>query len=297
MRIGKRLLWISVLASALLALSATVVLAAGEGVPPAQEEVALDTLWTTLAPIVAIATFTERLLEMFWQRWEKGGAWPNKRGVPDSKAPAYISKKKASSHWLGTLIAVIIVGLTNVRFFRLLGVDVLFSETELFDLATVGGIFADFTAGTIVDWLMTAGIIGWGGTELTHSVIEGLVRGRNLWTEMREVEAGRRSILDAKFFNDYIAPELEKHGVSTASLRQTIETLNQMGVPVDELIGSMTSGQVDRLLGRLEAGAETAEAGRSVRNLLDGVPEEKQVEIPQILSLLTPGQRERFLGG
>jgi hypothetical protein len=291
-----RVFWIAIVVLALLALTTTVACAAGEGTPPGQEdETTADALWTTLAPIVAIATCTERLLEMFWERWEKGSIWPNKGGVSDRSSSDYIMSKKAGSHWIGTLIALVAIGLTNVRFFRLLGLEVLFSNMDLFT-ASIGGIFDDFTVGTLIDWALTAVIIGWGGTELTHSVIEGLVKGRNLWKEMREVEAGRKSILDAKFFNDYVVPELEKRGVSADTLRQTLQTLNAVGVPVDQFIGSMTSGKVDEFLAQLEAQPKMAQAGQAVRTLLEGVPPEKSVEVPNVLNLLTPEQRRRFLG-
>jgi hypothetical protein len=294
----KRSLWIVLGVLVLLALTTTVAWASGERAPCGQEEdVTADVLWVTLAPLVAIATFIERVLEMAWERWEKAGLWPNPAGESDSSAPAYIMKKKIRSHWLGTLIAMVAIGLTNVRLFRLLGFDVLFSSPHLVLFnAGIGGIFDDFTLGTLIDWLLTAGIIGWGGTELTHSLIEGLVKGRGLWKEMREVEAGQRSIADAKFFNDYIAPELEKRGVSVASLRQAIHTLNAVGVPVDKFIGSMTAGKVDELLGQLEAQPETAGAGLALRALLEGIPPEKAVEVPDVLNLLTPELRQRFLG-
>ena len=294
----KQSLWVVLGVLVLLALTTTVVWASGERAPGDQEEEPVsDVLWVTLAPLVAIATFIERVLEVIWERWEKTGLWPNRPGEADTSAPDYVMKKKARSHWVGTLIAVVATGLTNVRLFRLLGFDVLFSSPNLmlFD-AGIGGIFDDFTVGTLIDWLMTAGIIGWGGTELTHSIVEGLVKGRSLWKEMREVEAGQRSITDARFFNDYIVPELEKRGVSVASLRQTIHTLKTVGVPVDQLVGSMTVGQVDEFLGQLEAQPATAEAGRAVRDLLEGVPPEKTVEIPDVLNLLTPELRKRFLG-
>lgn len=291
----KRIFWIVMMVLALLALTTTVAWA-DDGMPPGQEgEATADALWTTLAPVIAIATCTERILEMFWERWEKSGLRPNKAGVPDRSSSAYIMKKKAGSHWLGTLIAVIAVGLTNARFFRLMGLDVLFSSTTLFT-STIGGIFDDFTIGTLIDWLLTAGIIGWGGTELTHSVIEGLVKGRNLWKEMREVEAGRKSILDAKFFNDYVAPELVKKGISVDMLRQAFQTLSAAGVSADQFIGSMTSGKVDELLSQLETQPKTAQASQAVRALLEGVPLEKSVEVPNVLNLLTPDQRRRFLG-
>ncbi len=294
----KRSLWIVLGVLALLALTVTVAWASGEGVPFGQEEdVTADVLWVALAPLLAIATFTERVLEVTWERWEKAGVWPNPAGVPNPSASGYIMKKKIRSHWFGTLIAVVAVGLTNVRFFRLLGFDVLFSSPNLVLFnAGIGGILDDFTVGTLIDWILTAGIVGWGGTELTHSIIEGLVKGRGLWKEMREVEAGRKSILDAKFFNGYIAPELEKRGVSVAALRQAIQTLNAVGVPVEEFIGSMTIGKADEFLSQLEAQAETAEAGQALRALLEGVPPEKAVEIPSVLSLLAPEQRRRFLG-
>lgn len=299
---NKRLIRIVFSALVLLALTATaatsVAWAVGDGAPSGQEGgVAQDALWTTLAPIVAIATAVERILEMFWERWEKEDEWPNKKGVKNTKSSDYIMKKKAGSHWLGTLIAALAIGLTNVRFFRLLGFDVLFSSPDLmlFD-AAIGGIFDDFTIGTLIDWVMTAGIIGWGGTELTHSIIEGLVKGRNLWKEMKEVEEGRKSILDAKFFNDYVAPELEKRGVSVATLRQAFQTLNAAGVSADDFISSMTTGKVDKLIDKLAAKPKTAEAAQAVRTLLDGVPPKQAMEVPNVLNLLTPDQRQRFLG-
>ena len=110
------------------------------------------------------------------------------------------------------------------------------------------------------------------------------------------MEAGRKSILDAKFFNDYIVPQLEKKGVSAEMLRQAFQALSQAGVSADQFIGSMTSGKVDELLGKLEAQSETVQVGLAVRTLLEGVPVEKTAEIPNVLKLLTPEQRRRFLG-
>jgi hypothetical protein len=295
--ITRRVACIVVSVLVFLALTTTVVLA-DNGDPPADTPTtgdATNVLLTALAPIMAIATSVERVLEMFWERWEKSGVWPHKKGVPNTKAPEYISSKKAGSHMLGTAFAFIAIGLTNARFFRLLGLDVLFSSLVLFDI-NIGGIVDDFTVGTLVDWLMSSAIIGWGGTELTHSIIEGLVKGRNLWKEMREVEAGRKSILDAKFFNDYVAPELEKRGVSVAMLRQAFQALDSAGVSADQFISSMTIGKINELAGQLEAKPETAEAAKAVRALLEGIPVEKAVEVPDVLALLTPEQRERFLG-
>jgi succinate dehydrogenase/fumarate reductase flavoprotein subunit len=184
-----------------------------------------------------------------------------------------------------------------VRFFRLLGFDVLFSSPNLVLFnAGIGGIFDNFTVGTVIDWVMTAGVIGWGGTELAHSVIEGMVKGRGLWKEMREVESGRQSILDAEFFSEYVAPELEERGVSIAALRQTMQTLRNFGVSVDDLISSLTIGKVDQLIAKLEADPEKVAAAYALRDFLDGVPPQQQVEIPNVLNLLTPDQRRRFLG-
>jgi len=293
---SKRIFRIAIMTLALLALTATVALADENGSPLGQMgDETTDALWATLAPIVAIATSTERILEMFWDRWERNGAWPNKNGVTDTSSSGYIMKKKTGSHWLGTLVALIAVGLTNARFFRLLGLEVLFSDIPLFT-SSIGGIFDEFTIGTLVDWALTAGIVGWGGTELTHSVIEGLVKGRNLWKEMQEVEEGRKSILDAKFFNNYIVPELKKHGISTDALRQTLQTLQAANVPVDQFISSMTTGKVDQFLNQLEAKPETAQAVKAVRTLLEGAPPERLMEFPNVLNLLTTEQRKRFLG-
>jgi hypothetical protein len=297
MRIMRRGLWIVLGVIAFMVLTTMVVWAAplGQG----DEQVAADALWVTLAPLIAIATSIERIMEMFWDRWENAGMWPNVGGVEES-TPDYILKKKARSQWLGTGLAVVAIGLTNVRFFRLLGFDILFSSPDLMLFnAGIGGIFDDFTVGTLIDWALTAVIIGWGGTELTHSVIEGLVKGRNLWKEMREVSESERSIVDVQLFRRYVAPALEEHGVSIASLRQTLETLDSFGVPVNEFIGSMSTGKVDEFIGRLEAKPETTGAAQALRTFLDGVPPEKRVELPDVssvINLLTAEQRERFLG-
>jgi hypothetical protein len=295
---GRRVLWVVVGVWVLLALTTTVAWAAnGEQTDEGAEPTASDALLIALAPIVTIATSIERVLEMFWERWERVGVWPNKKGVMDLDSPDYITKKKGGSHWLGTALAIVAIGLTNARFFRMLGFDVLFSSPsmQLFDLE-VGGIFDAFTVGTLIDWLLTAFIIGWGGTELTHSIIEGLVKGRNLWKEMREVEAGRKSILDAKFFNDYIAPELEKRGVSVVKLRDVMKGLASVGISADEFISSITIEKVGGLLTKLESNPETAAAGAAMRDLLDDVPQQQAMEIPNVLALLTPEQRRRFLG-
>jgi hypothetical protein len=300
--IVRRSLQISAGVLLLLALTATLAIAGdGKNAPIAEDaEGTTDVLWVTLAPLIAIATFAERMLEVFWDRWEAPGVWPNRRGVAETSYPPYVAWKRLRSHWLGTGIAIVAIGLTNVRFFRLLGLDILFSSPRmlLFN-AGIGGIFDNFTVGTLIDWILTAWIIGWGGTELTHGVIEALIKGRNLWKEMREVEAGERSITDARFFNDYIAPQLEKCGVSVPSLRHTVQTLSEFGVPVDQFISSMTVGKVEELLGQLEEQPDKAEAARAVRAFLEGVPASKHIEFPKVstvLSLLTNEQRRRFLG-
>ncbi len=291
----RRIVCIVVGVLVLLALTTTVVLAGNGDPQDVTTGSATDALLTALAPIIAIATAVERMLEMFWDRWEKSGTWPHKAGVPDTKSPQYISSKQVASQVLGTVFAFVAVGLTNARFFRLLGLDVLFSNWVLFDV-DIGGIVDNFTVGTLVDWVMTSVVIGFGGTELTHSIIEGLVKGRNLWKEMREVEAGRKSILDAKFFNDYVAPELEKRGVSVAMLREAFQALSSAGVSPDKFISSMTLGKADAFMSQMEAKPETAGAAKAVRALFEGVPAAKAMEVPDVLALLTPEQRERFLG-
>ncbi|HET92230.1 MAG TPA: hypothetical protein ENN99_16045 [Chloroflexi bacterium] len=293
----KRIAWIIVGVLALVMLTTTTAWASDGVAPVVQEEIAADALWLTLAPLIAIAMFIERALEVIWERWEKAQIWPNPAGVSDTSASGYMMQKRLRSQWLGTAIAFAVIGLTNVRLFRLLGFDVLFSSPNmvLFD-AGIGGIFDAFTVGTLIDWTMTAIIVGWGGTELTHNVIEGLVKGRGLWKEMRNVEAGRQSILDARFFNDYITPELEKRGVSVASLRQVVDVLKQLGVSADQIVSSMTTGKVDELLAQLEVQPDKAAAAQSLRTFLDGVPPEKQMEIPNVLNLLTREQKQRFLG-
>lgn len=80
-------------------------------------------------------------------------------------------------------------------------------------------------------------------------------------------------------------------------LRNLFQTLNSVGISPDSLLGSLTVGQVDQLLARLESRPETTIAAQAIRTFLEGVPPEKQPEIPNLLTLLTPEQRQRFLGG
>jgi hypothetical protein len=290
----KRSLWVFLGVLTLLALTTSVVWA----MPFTQEgATGQDDLWTTLAPLLAIATFIERVLEVTWDRWEHAGVWPHKEGVINRGDPDYVRQKQLRSHWLGTAFAMIAIGFTNVRFFRLLGLDVLFSDPrlQLFDLG-IGGILDEFTLGTLVDWIATASIIGWGGTELTHSIIEGLVKGRNLWKEMQQVGEGERLFRETQLFTEIVAPKLEEMGVSPAQLRQVFETLRSVGISPDQLIGKMTVGQANEFLDQLADDPEKAEAAQAVRNLLEGVPDEQQVEIPNVLNLLPPDLRRRFLG-
>ncbi len=287
----KRFFWIAAGACALLALTTTVALAAPLG---QDQPVTADELWITLAPLLAIATSTERILEVIWERWEKKEVWPNRDGVADTHAPDYVEKKRLRSHWLGTFVALVAIGLTNVRLFHLLGFDVLFSapSMQIFDLG-IGGIFDDFTWGSLIDWLLTAGIIGWGGTELTHSLIEGLVKSRNLWKEMKEVQSGERSLLDVQLFNQVIAPQLEAMGLTVTQLRQAFTALAAAGVSVDELVGSLTEGKAEEFL------QQHGEAGQAMLTLLQGTPEQRgpePVQLGIILEKITPNIRREILG-
>ena len=195
---------------------------------------------------------------------------------------------------MGFGLAAIAVGFTNVGFFRLLGLDVLFSDPRmlLFD-AGIGGIFDSFTLGTLVDWVGTAMIIGWGGTELTHSVITGLVRGRKLWEETEQVRRGEKSILDIQFFQESVAPELEKLGVSVTSLRQAFTALDNAGVSVDQLVVDWTQGKAEDFL------RGQGDTGKAMLALMEEVPEEKKpdlVQVGKIIDKLTPELRLKFLG-
>jgi hypothetical protein len=261
-----------------------------------EKDITANALWGALVPLLAIATAIERLLERFWERWEVKGAWPNSKGVPrqERESRVYKESKKARGHWLGFGLAILAIALTNVRLFHQLGLDVLFSaSTALFDLG-IGGILDDFTLGTLVDWLGTAFVIGWGGTELTHSVITSLVRGRGLWKEMREVQQGQKSILQVEFFKDEIAPALEELGISVTALRQVLKALSAAGVSVDELIAQMTIGKAQEFLSEVDN-----DAARAMLTLLEGVPEAEKpdaVQIGWLLDWLAPESRQRFLG-
>lgn len=282
----------------LLALTTTVAWAA-----PLQQdggEMTTDTLWVTLAPLIAIATSIERVLEGFWDRYERKDAWPNKGGVANTDSSVYRTFKRERTHLLGFGLSLIAIALTNVRLFHLLGCDVLFCDPrlQLFDL-DVGGIFDSFTVGTLIDWLATGFVIGWGGTELTHSLIEGLVKGRNLWKEMQAVREGERALNETRLFNETIVPISEQLGIPATTLRQVFETLDTAGVSVDQFIAEMATGKVEQLLATLEAKPQTQEAAGAVRALLEGTPAARParpVQIGRVLDKLSPELRQRLYG-
>lgn len=287
----KRGFWILLAVLMLLVLTTSVAWAA----PSLQneEDLTADPLWIALAPLLAVATACERVIERFWDLWERKGNRLNNAGVDNPKDPKYVETKKAMGHWLGFGLAVIAIALTDVRLFHLLGIDVLFSTGGvLFDLG-VGGIFDDFTLGTLVDWLGTAFIIGWGGTELTHSVITGLVRGRKLWEEMQEVQKGERSMLDMQFFQG-IAPKLQELGISATELRGILTDLGKVGVPIEQLIVKMIQGKAEEFLRGLEG-----DAGKVMLDLLEGTPEAKgpdSVRLGLLLDTIDPQLRQKYLG-
>ncbi|MFN2269495.1 MAG: hypothetical protein ACK2US_01575, partial [Anaerolineae bacterium] len=103
--IVKRIALVVILVLVLMALTTTVVWAQDGDTPEGGEASATDVLLQALAPIVAIATAVERVLEVFWDRWEKANKWPNKKGVLNTGFPEYISSKKLGSHILGTVLA------------------------------------------------------------------------------------------------------------------------------------------------------------------------------------------------
>ncbi len=283
------LLWTSLLlllsCGAVLAQEGTVILAEDES------------LWIILAPVVAIATMTERVLEVYWNRFEQRGLWPNREGVECTDDEAYILHKQQISHWLGTALAAILVGLTNVRFFRLLGLEVLFTDLLLFDLG-IGGIFDAFTLGTLIDWILTAAVIGWGGTELVHQIIEGLTKGRRLWKETQQVREGEKNLLETELFYDYILPQLEDLGIEPGKLYQIIGLLREAGVPLDDLINAAATDAMDNFYAKLQATPEGARIAEAMHNVMEsqGIEPQNLVQLPGILNPLSPQACEQLLG-
>lgn len=280
------LFWVGLL----LLASTSVVLAQGEGGTAGQ-----DALWSMLAPIVAIATSTERLVEMYWNRYEQPGVWPNKKGVANPKESAYVLFKMRRSYWLGTAIAFIAVGLTDARFFRLLGLDVLFANMELFHWG-IGGIFDHFTVGSAIDWALTAGVIGWGGTELVHNIIEGLVKGRNLWKETEQVRAGERQFTETQLFYEYVLPHLEQLGIPATTFFQITGWLREANVPLDEFVSATLNHTQEAFFARLEATPQGARAAAALRNLLkrEEIAPDNLIQISNLLQTVAPQMAERF---
>ena len=239
----------------------------------------MESGWDVLALMAAIALLTERVVETFWDRWEQPGIWPNERGVPDPTDPDYRRLKKVRSQWLGTGIALFITGLTNVRFFRGLGIGVLFSDM-----------------GTLVDWIATSGIIGWGGAELAHSLIEGMLDARSLLKERRESHASRRSVQDMELLHTHILPQLSAAGISSERVRRVLLALRRLGGSEEVLIDHLAAGDLEGALRRLRTGPEQEQTLRELRSLLEGLTPEQRRRLGEVLEVLTPAQRERLFG-
>ena len=275
-RAQRKTLWPSHL-DGLLSITAA---AAMQAAPFGQGETASgESAWAILALVAAIALLTERVVEAIWDRWEQPGTWPNERGVPDPTDPGYKQLKKARSHWLGTGIALLITGLTNVRFFRGLGIEVLFSNL-----------------GSLIDWIATSGIIGWGGAELAHSLIEGMLDARILLKERRESHASRRSVQDMELLRTHLMPQLAAAGISFETAREILLTLRRLGGSEEVLIDHLTAGDAEGALRRIRPRFGQEEALRKLRSLLQDLAPEQQRRLGEVLEVLTPAQRERLFG-
>jgi len=281
-------LWLSLL----LILSTGSVLAQGETYTSEQ-----DALWSMLAPIIAIATMTERVLEIWWGRYEKDTVWPNTNGVTNTKEKEYVFHKQQCSQWLGTAFAFIVVGLTNARFFRILGLDVLFSNVTIFSNPEIGGILDNFTIGTILDWVLTAGIIGWGGTELVHNIIEALIKGRSLWKETQQVRTGEKHLMDTQIFYDYILPQMEKMGLSAETFYQITGWLQALNIPFDKMISAAATNTLDTFFAELETTEEGLKVSQALHNLMEreNITPEMLIQIPNMFALINDDIRERLI--
>lgn len=275
-----------------LVLSTGVALAQDTTVDPTQ-----DSLWTMMAPIIAIATMAERVLEIYWGRYEQQDVWPNKAGVPDTKDKDYVFHKQQRSQWLGTVFAFLVVGITNARFFRILGLDILFSGVMLFSVPALGGIFTDFTIGTVIDWFLTAGIIGWGGTELIHNIIEVLVKGRGLWKETQQVRSGEKQLMETQLFYDYIMPQIENMGLKAETFYQITGILRAANIPFEKLASAAAANTMDAFFAELESTAQGAVFSKALHSLMEkeDVSPETLIQVPNMLALFDTDIYQRLM--
>ncbi|MDY7077178.1 MAG: hypothetical protein SXV54_09665 [Chloroflexota bacterium] len=144
-----------------------------------------------LAPLLVLAIFVERVLEVMWDNYESGNkvlmVVLGTKWIAEDKHLAgdhiqkikkitanketddykfYEKGKRLRSHWAGTIIAIGLCFLTGYALFSSLDMKV--------------------PNGPIADVLLTSLMLGWGGTEFTHSVVDALVKRRNLWQQEKE---------------------------------------------------------------------------------------------------------------
>lgn len=193
-----------------------------------------------LAPVVVLAIFIERVLEVMWDNYESGnhilmaifgikwiakdakkGYWQARKDkdmvtahiqeikkiTTDKETPAYKfyeKGKRLRTHWAGTVIAIVLCFLTGYALFSSLGMKV--------------------PNGPVADVLLTALMIGWGGTEFTHNVVDALVKGRSLWQQ--EKETSKQLAEDKKLGqNDELlklAERVQQSSIGTPETRQRV---------------------------------------------------------------------------
>ncbi len=217
-----------------------------------------DSLWTMMAPIIAIATMPSAFGNILGRSvHEQQDVWPNKAGVPDTKDKDYVFHKKQRSQWLGTGLCVLVVGITNARFSASWDWTSSSPESCLFSVPALGGIFTDFTIGTVIDWFLTAGIIGWGGTELIHNIIEVLVKGRGLWKETQQVRSGEKQLMETQLFYDYIMPQIENMGLKAETFYQITGILRAANIPFEKLASAAAATTMDAFFAELNRRARS----------------------------------------
>jgi hypothetical protein len=89
--------------------------------------------------------------------------------------------------------------------------------------------------------------------------------------------------------------QLESMGFSLTVLRLAFQVLHEVGVMPAQFVAAITAGEVDAFIDGLIKYPQTSEAGRVMRALIEGKPPAALVQLPSILSSLTPEQSRRLV--
>ncbi len=203
-----------------------------------------------LAPVLVLATVVERVMEVLWSTWERltVAAWEtmirkgNDQAEKDKllRDPDYVRKllldnaaykdrKRLMTLLVGSLLGLVLSGLTGVRFFEM--------TFAMLQLAQPVVRLGTLDLALAVDLLLTGLIIG-AGSQPAHSIINWIYWAQNVQKELADLRRGERTLADSQLLKNAFAVL----GVPPETMLEVMKLMEQHGVTtLDDLINLLRS--------------------------------------------------------